>query len=59
MVKFFTEFSMVYQFIIETAMVIAGAGIALPGGKKWGWIIFGLGFFGMFLTAKYKGLLSL
>lgn len=59
MEKFFREFPMAYQFVIELAVVIVGAALALPGQKKWGWIIFILGFVGMFLTMKYKGLFNL
>lgn len=59
MEKFFKDFPMAYQFVIELAVVIVGAALALPGQKKWGWIIFILGFVGMFLTMKYKGLLNL
>ena len=57
--KFFLEFPMAYQFVIELAVVIVGAALALPGQKKWGWIIFLLGLVGMFLTMKYKGLFNL
>ena len=59
MEKFFREFPMAYQFVIELAVVIVGAALALPGQKKWGWIIFLLGLVGMFLTMKYKGLFNL
>jgi len=59
MEKFFKDLPMAYQAVIELAVLIIGAAIALPGQKKWGWIIVGLGIAAMFLTMKYKGLLNL
>jgi 1,4-dihydroxy-2-naphthoate octaprenyltransferase len=59
MEKFFRDFPMAYQFVIELAVVIVGAALALPGQKKWGWIVFILGFVAMFLTMKYKGLFNI
>ncbi len=50
---------MLYQFVIEIALVIIGAGIALPGQKKWGWLIFAAGIAGILFTMKSKGLFNL
>jgi len=59
MEKFFKEFPMIYQVVIELALLIIGAGIALPGQKRWGWIVFGLGIAGILMTMKMKGLFAL
>ncbi|MBN1900412.1 hypothetical protein JW926_03690 [Candidatus Sumerlaeota bacterium] len=59
MERFFKDFPMAYQALIELAVVIIGAAIALPGQKKWGWIIFALGFVAMFFTMRYKGLFNI
>ena len=59
MTKFFQEFPMLYQFVIEIALVIIGAGIALTGQKKWGWLIFAAGIAGILFTMKSKGLFNL
>jgi len=50
---------MIYQVVIELALLIIGAGIALPGQKRWGWIVFGLGIAGILMTMKMKGLFAL
>lgn len=59
MEKFLTEFPTAYQFTMWIAMLLIGAGLALPGNKKWGWIVMALAVFAMFMTAKYKGLIDL
>lgn len=59
MTKFFQEFPMLYQFVIEVALIIIGAGIALPGQRKWGWLVFAAGIAGILFTMKSKGLFNL
>ena len=51
---FFKNLPAVYQFVIEVVLIIIGAGIALPGGKKWGWLIFILGIIGILFTIKMR-----
>ena len=57
--KFFKDFPMAYQIVIELVALIIGLALALPGQKKWGWLVFGLGIAGMLMTMKAKGLFSL
>ena len=57
--RFFKEMSMAYQVVIELVVIIIGLAIALPGQKKWGWIVFGLGVAGILMTMKSKGLFNL
>ncbi|HPB31865.1 MAG TPA: hypothetical protein PLB62_10460 [Candidatus Sumerlaeota bacterium] len=57
MEQFLRNFPMAYQFVIWIALLIVGAALALPGGKKWGWLLMALAIAGMIITTRYKGLI--
>ncbi len=58
MEHFIKETPMLYQFLAEAALIIIGAAIALPGGKKAGWVILALGIVGIYFTLRIRGLLN-
>ncbi|MCX6998795.1 MAG: hypothetical protein NT106_00620 [Candidatus Sumerlaeota bacterium] len=54
MERFLKDMPTLYQFIIEGVIIIIGAGIALPGQRKWGWLVFALGIAGVIWTIKTR-----
>lgn len=52
--RFIQNTSMVYQFVLYLALCLIGGGLALPGGKKWGWVVFALGILGVIMMLKIR-----
>ena len=54
MERFLKDMPTLYQFIIEGVIIIIGAGMALPGQRKLGWLVFALGIAGVIWTIKTR-----
>ena len=59
MLEYFRDVPLAYQATIEIVVLIIGLAIALPGGRKWGWLLCAASVAGMLMTMKMKGLFDI